>query len=332
MPAWFKLMNRSFVIAAIISFALGLLIGQAIMSHIPGANLFIAKLAIGIAVSGAWLTWVYYNTPTAHKSAVFFFGTKRFRMGPGGKGFMEGLNALPLGWPFFTVEDKYAQEKTISFKQEKAYAKGNIPVKLDGTFNPYIDDIYATYNIKRRVRKGVVEENTDDFDGEVKDAITSLVIKHIRVSVEEFTPERLISQELNVEGNVEATKKILAERALKQINEELDEKADWGWRVKPTLQINHIEIDAPYETSLENIEKARRDIESSKILLNGRLEQIDLAKQHMDPNLAAAFAQVEAGKPGATITTINTPGIHALGESIGKGVEAWLSRQTGGTP
>jgi hypothetical protein len=327
----FRLVNRSFAIAAIVSFVVGLFIGQALMSHVPGAYFLIAKLVVGFAVCGAWLTWVSYNTPTAHKSAVFFFGTLRFRMGPEGKGLMEGLNATPLGWPFFTVEDKYAQEKTIEFKQTKAYAKGNIPVKLQGTFNPFIDDVYKTYNIKLRVRKGTEEVSTDDFDGEVKNAITSLVLKHVRVSVEEFTPEQLIAQELNVEGNVEATKKILAKRALKQINEELEEEADWGWRVKPTLQINDIELDTPYETSLANIGKAKLDVESSNISLDGRLAQIDRAKQHMDPNLAAAFAQVEAGKPGATINTVNVPGAHALAKSIGDGVAAWLSKQTGGT-
>lgn len=337
----FKLMNRSFVIAAIISFAVGLLIGQAIFSRIPGADLLLAKLAIGFAVSGAWLTWVYHNTPTANKTAVFFFGTLRFRMGPGGKGLTEGLNALPLGWPFFTAEDKYAEEKVIRFTQEKAYAKNKVPVLLDGTFNPYIDDIYKTYNLKKRTRAGTGEESidefggkviTNEFDGEVRDAITSLVLKHIRVEVEAFTPEELVGTEIKEERKKDSIKKVLAKNAYDQIEHELSTRADWGWKIKTTLQINHVLPDAPYEISMENIEKAKRDIQSSNLLLKGRLKQVELAKEHMDPNLAAAFAQVEAGKPGATMNTLNVPGVNALAKIFGEAFAAWLAKQIGGTP
>ncbi|MDO8548283.1 MAG: SPFH domain-containing protein [bacterium] len=292
-------MNPSFIFAAVAavigSLIVGLPVGNFIVEHLPMGGPFGLKLMFAFALGGLWLLWVSHNTPTKNKSAVFAFGTYKVRMGPNRKGFTEGLNATPLGWPFFVARDKFAGEKTIPFNQTKAFSDDRIPVMLEGTYNSYIDDIYDTFNI----------ENPEK-------ALDSVVLKWVRACAEEFKAEQLISQE----AGKHSSKIILAGEAYAKIEEELEDhaKSPWGYKITTALQINHIDLEDNYKTSIRKRQQEIIEGQYEQTQAERRRKQADeLVKLGIRPDVAYAGSLVDAEKPGASLQNITIHGIEGLG-------------------
>ncbi|MDO8548059.1 MAG: SPFH domain-containing protein [bacterium] len=300
-------MNLSFILAAIAaaigSLVVGLPVGHFIVDHLPMGGPFALKLMVAFSLGGLYLLWASHNTPIRNKGAVFAFGTYPVRMGPNRKGFTQGLNATPLGYPFFVVKDKFAGEKTIPFNQTKAFSDDRIPVMLEGTYNSYIDDVYDTFNI----------ENPEK-------ALESVVLKWVRACAEEFNAEQLISQE----AGKDSSKIILAGEAYAKIEEELEDhaKSPWGYKITTALQINHIDLEENYKTAIRKRQQEIIEGDYEKTQADRRAQQ---AKQLVDdagvsPDLAITSVQVEAEKPGAKVNTINIPGLEKLATAVVDGI------------
>lgn len=316
-----SLFNTSFVLAVVFGLALGYFLGvpltRKVASMIGLRSTFLVHWVTAISVAAVYVAWVYHNTPTNHKTALLFFGTSRFRVGPGGFGFEEGLNAMPLGWPFFTPVDKDVSQFVEEFKQMKAYSQDKQPVKITGTFRRYIDDIYATFNVNNK--SGTEEEAVQE--------LVSLTLKQIRAAAEAFPAEDLVSQEAN--GGT-STKDLLATRAFDKVQTDLSGGNWFGYNIMP-IQVNEIDLDPDFEKALKAKSREEKEGEAEKVQVKRRLEQIkDLTDQGINPDHAAAIAQVEAEKPGAKINTLNLPGSQGIGEGIGKFAEAasnWLNKK-----
>lgn len=297
-------MNPSFLLACVAGAAVAVFVGTPIAHFTLGPAMpFVPKLTLGLGLGALYVAWVYHNIPTKNKAVVFLFGTYRVRMGPGGKGLVEGLNATPLGWPFMTVTNHPSDQKAEKFKQMQAISKDLVPVMLDGTYNYYIDDPYDTYNI----------ENP-------KDALESTVLKWIRAGAEDFSAEELVSQE----ASGASTRTVLAQNAHDNIMRELEDPArtGWGYKITPALQINHIIPETHYAEALRKRQQEVIEGEYEQTQIDRRVDQIKkLTDNGVNPDLAAAFTQVEAEKPGANINTINLPGMQGIGEGVGKFAE-----------
>ncbi len=314
-------MNVSFWLGVLRGILLGIIIGFPLSYPLARMlpNPFVGQLILALLLAALYVLWTFHNTPTKHKTAIRLFETKRVRFGPQGKGYTEGLNCMLLGWPFFYPEDISIAETTHRFDQMLAYSDDRVPVKVSGTFNSVIDDVYATYNIS---------------DANAIAATVSMVEKWIRAKVEDFSAEGLVSQE----AGTSSAKILLSTEAYEAAHAELTgPDAPWGRDITKALQINHIRLDETFEAALRQREQEIIEGQSERIQIDRRLEQIDALKaKGVSPDLAATFAQVEAGKPGAQLHTFNIPGLQGIGEAAsnaGKLLSDWIKSGTkGATP
>ncbi len=317
-----SLFNTSFLLAVVFWLAVGYFVGVPISRWIAGGlglrGTLVLHSAVTLAIATLGMLWVTHNTPTNHKTAVFFFKTARFRVGPRNNGFEEGLNALPLGWPFFVAQDRNVNQFVEKFDQMKAYSKDRQPVKISGTFRRYIDDIYASYNIN----------NADGAETEAVEELVSTTLGFIRDGADEYTAIQLISEHPNGSG---PTKKVLAESAYEKALAYLAGINTIGYRITPIL-INEIDLDADFEKALKAKSREEQEGEAEQVQIERRLKQIDTLKaKGVNADLAVAAAQVEAEKPGAKINTINIPGMQGIGEAAGNAGKAfsdWLRNKT----
>lgn len=313
-----SLFNTSFLLAIVFWLAVGYLFGVPFSRWTASAlglsGLSILHSGITIAIAAAGMVWVTHNTPTNHKTAVLFFGTARFRVGPRGNGFEEGLNALPLGWPFFVAHDRNVNQFVEKFDQMKAYSQDRQPVRISGTFRRYIDDIYAAYNIN----------NADGQETEAVQELVSTTLGYIRDGAEDFTAVQLISEHPGGSG---PTKKVLAESAYEKVQAYLAGANTIGYNITPIL-INEVDLDPDFEKALKAKSREEVEGEAEQVQIERRLKQIDTLKEKgVNADLAASVAQVEAEKPGAKINTINIPGMQGIGEAAGnagKAFSEWL--------
>lgn len=312
-------MNVSFWLGVLRGILLGIIIGFPVSS--PFVRMlpvpFVGQLTVAVLIAALYVLWTYHKTPTRHRTAILLFDAKRLRFGPEGKGYTEGLNCMLLGWPFFYPTDKVSAEQTLVFNQEKAYSKDNIVVMFNGTVNLFLDDVYNTYNIQS-LEQAIA-------------AVTSMVLKWIRTGAEKYTAIELVSQEAN---GADSIRGILAKWACEQVQRELSgPDAAWGYNITSTLQISHISLDGAYEGALRQVEQEKVEGQFEKTQIDRRLEQIDALKaKGINADLAATFAQVEAGKPGAQLHTFNIPGLQGIGEGLGNAGQVfseWLKSKTG---
>lgn len=311
-------MNVSFWLGVLRGILLGIIVGFPVSYPLTRIlpNPFVGQLVFAALIAVLYVLWTFHNTPTKHKTAIRLFQTKRIRFGPQGKGYTEGVNCMLLSWPFFYPEDKPVAETTHRFDQMLAYSDDRVPVKVSGTFNSVIDDVYATYNISY----------TD-----ATAATVSMVEKWIRAKVEDFSAEELVSQE----AGTNSAKILLSTEAYEAAHAELTgPDAPWGRDITKALQINHIRLDETFESALRQREQEVIEGQSEKIQIERRLEQIDALKaKGVSADLAASFAQVEAGKPGAQLHTINIPGLSGIGDAASKAGNAlgdWIKSGTKG--
>lgn len=303
--------NTSFRLAVAAGLLIGFIVAMLATPFLP----LLAKGVVAVTIAALYVLWVYHKTPTNNKTAVLFLkGGARVRMGPNGKGFNEGLNAMPLGWPFFIAEDKSTSQTNEEFRQMKAYSKDKQPVFLEGTFNLFIDDIYATYNI----------ENIE----EAKETVRATVLKWLRAVPENYNAKDLVEHDTN--GN--PMKNVLAREAYTHTQAELSSRNPIGYNVRPTINIVEISLDADFEKALKNIAREEVEGQHEEVQVRRRLEQLAKVKaEGVNPDMAAAFVQVEAEKPGAKINTINIPGMQGIGEAAGnagKAFSEWLRNRT----
>ncbi|MEK7613186.1 MAG: SPFH domain-containing protein [Patescibacteria group bacterium] len=306
-------MNRSFGFAIIAGLILGTFI--AIGLSFTNASLgWFGNVLIMLMVATLYVLWVYHNTPTQHMTAVFLFGTWRWHMGPEGNGFTEGLNAVPLGYPFVILEDKFSGERTETFEQTQAYTADNVVAMLSGTYQVYMYDIYETYNIGPPSGK---EEPKDALK-----SVNSAILKHIRTAPESFTAVELISQEAGISG-----KSKVAKEAYEKAHAELEgPDAKWGYQISPMLQINHISLPGEYDTALRKVSQETIEGDAEVVQVRRRIQQIEMFKNSgITPDLAAALAQVEVEKPGATVTTFNVPGLEKGLDKTVDAIKTWLT-------
>lgn len=303
--------NTSFRLAVAAGLLGGLIFAMLVTPFLP----LLAKGVVMITIAALYVVWVHHKTPTNNKTAVLFLANgARVRMGPGGKGFNEGLNAMPLGWPFFVAEDKSTSQTNEEFRQMKAYSKDKQPVFLEGTYNLFIDDIYATYNIQN--------------EEEAKQSVKAAVLKWLRAVPENYNAKDLV--EHDTDGN--PMKNVLAREAYNRTQQELSTRNPIGYNVRPTIQIVEISLDPDFEKALKNIAREEVEGQHEAVQVRRRLEQLAQVKaEGVNPDMAAAFVQVEAEKPGAKINTINIPGMQGIGEAAGnagKAFSEWLRNRT----
>lgn len=285
-------MNLSFIFAAVAaifgSLIVGLPVSNFIIEHLPMGGPFGLKLIIALALGGLYLLWVSHNTPTKNKGAVFAFDTYPVRMGSQGKGFTQGLNATPLGSPFFTVKDMSVAEKTVPFDQTSAFTEDNILSMVDGTYQSFIDDPYDTYNAE----KGA-------------DALHSLIVRSTRSAVDQYSAINLIKE----------NKEVLSNKILTKVRAELASgSAPWGLGVTDILRINHIRLPAKFEEALQKVEQEKVEGKYEQTQAERRREQAnELIKLGIRPDVAYAGALVDAEKSGASLQNITIHGMEGLG-------------------
>lgn len=315
---------------AVVFFVLGLLLGEFTVGYLGNDTpLFLAKLVIGLA-SGA----VYYalciqpETGTGKRGVVYLFTNQRWRIGPQGLGFTEGLNATPLPKGVMTVRDEIMQERTMDLGEVDEFTSNDVVASAFSSCNWRILDPYQWQNM---------EKGDESLRNLVLQSCRDLLMTHRSHATRQ--DDGVIIER----GIIDENKSALADGLRDVINAALKDN-----RVNPmknsqltdevvevlSFQIKKVDLPEPVKKALAQRETEPVERQGERVQALSRQEQVNILattpggqSSGIDRQMAYLGSLADAGKQGVNLNHLSLAGtitdsIAAIGTNIERGLMA----------
>jgi regulator of protease activity HflC (stomatin/prohibitin superfamily) len=231
-------------------------------------------LVTSFILGGMYLSTTLHTTEVGHRGAWLLLG-KRRRFGPHGHGVSEGLNSSLFPPPLARFEDVDCRKKDLRFDDMKdVYSKDNVLMEMNGVKQYSIEDPYEFLD---------AEDPVPTLLEVGKRAIRTVTRRYEALNLPDLDRSQL-SQEIERE----------LERDLKSDSDTLNR---WGIKVD-IIRINTIRMDGELEKALR--QRVQEGVESDleAIQTKARVAQVAAhIASGVAPNVAAAMALIDAGKP-----------------------------------
>lgn len=268
--------------------------------------LFWMRLATSLLLAGFYFYLSLVEVPFGFRGMTLVLGA-RFPFLCTRKGLPEGLNFAPFG--IVRVENVDVKEARINFMNKvQAYTKDRVLATMQAFLQRVITDVFQYRGVEG-----------------AESSLSGLALQAGRTVVKQYLAEDLVQKgkdELSVE----------IEDELDRLVTENGANADafrWGLevlhviveeiRILPTIEAAWAETTRQQALGVaENLEAERRR-EQTRILVEAGVK----------PDTAIAASLINAGKPGATVTSFTINGVEELGgglRSIGEGITRFAER------
>lgn len=295
--------NASVFIAAIVALCVGLLsaaIFHWLLWHVGVSNnwpIFFAKIVLWLVVAIVYFT-LCIQPPTAvqHRGVVSLFG-KRVRLGPGGLGYREGLNATPLPKGIMTIQDVNTQEQTMDLGEVDEFSKNDVVATADSSANWRIKDPYVWLDI-----------------ADATATLKNIVLQMFRDVMMDFRSHatRDANDNIVVPGIIDQVKDMLADTIEHKVNQRLEKNRTDAHRnslltdeVVEVVSVQIRKMDLPDETKTELNKRENEFIQkdAERIQAESRGNQADIIKRgrNVSDEYALAVVLNDAGKTGVEI-------------------------------
>ncbi len=258
----------------------------------------------------ALMSWYFYLSmvivPTGNRGATLFFGTGRYPFLCTRMGLPEGLNFAPYG--IVRVENIDVREMRIKFMDNaENYTNDRVRATVSGFLQRTIVDVFEYL--------GVVGAD---------ESLSGLALQASRTVIKQYPAKDLVQQD--------------KDKISREIEEELDrlitekdtnpEVFGWGLEVRHVV-VEDIRVPKAIEDAWGEMTRQQALGEAENLEAQRRKEQTaTLVESGVKPDTAIAASLINAGKPGASVTSFSIHGIeefgaglHDIGEAIAKFAE-----------
>lgn len=273
------------------------------------------RAVVAVVIAGYYFYVSLVTVETGSRGATLFFGKGRYPFLCSRMGLPEGLNFAPYG--IVTVKEVDVREMQIKFMDNvEAYTSDQVLATVSGFLQRTFTDVFAYL--------GVVEADK---------SLAGLALQATRTVIKQYSAKELVQKskdELSLEIEEELDRLITEDGTN-------PEAFNWG------LEVRHVvveEIRVPEGIEKAWAEKTRQQAlgEAENLEAERRKEQTKtLVESGVKPDTAIAASLINAGKPGASVTSFSIHGIESFGaglHDIGEGIAKFAERNVkpGGKP
>jgi len=300
----------------------GFPLNSSLFSPIPGALVVFVIMLLGGWLGLGWLgnRWpfvtakiliailpavAYYaiclqpSTQAGYRGIGYFFGQRRFRLGPDGLGLLEGPNATALPRGIITIKDEDVRERTMDLGTIEEYSLNDVVVKVAGSMQWQIIDGAEWKSLA---------------DGET--AVKNVVFPAFRDVMMEHYSHGAKRNGADTKGIIDENKEEFSEKILQRIRRVLEENArDSSKQTRITsklvrvnsVQAKEIRLPKEMDTALTQREVEPVEREAGLIQAETRRLQIEKLKtrpdgtvtEDIDDSTALSVMLVDDEKTGA---------------------------------